>query len=101
MVEKEIEWYGQLKGLKYAIMRYFNVCGASDDGLVGDSKSPSVLLFQNATRGALGLEEFFITSATVDTPDKTPISKLPIFATHAVVRRFRFICPPKNKFRVN
>lgn len=73
MVEKIIEWYGQLKGLNYVILRYFNVCGASDDGQVGDSKDPSVLLVQNVVRGALGIDEFRLTCPKVDTPDGTPI----------------------------
>lgn len=73
MVEEEIQWYARLKGLKYVILRYFNVCGAADDGLIGDSKKPSSLLMQNAVRGALGIEPFALTCPEVDTPDKTPI----------------------------
>lgn len=73
MVEKLILWYGQLKDFRYFILRYFNVCGASKDGLIGDSKKPSMLLVQNAVRGALGIEKFYLTCPEVDTPDKTPI----------------------------
>lgn len=73
MVEEIIKWYGKLKGLRYMILRYFNVCGASDDGVIGDSKKPSSLLVQNAVRGALGIEPFKLTCPQVDTPDKTPI----------------------------
>jgi len=73
MVEMMIEMYGKLEKLNYVIFRYFNVCGASDDGKVGDSKDPSVLLVQNAVRGALGIEPFYLTYRKVDTPDGTPI----------------------------
>lgn len=73
MAEKIIGWYEKLKGLRYCILRYFNVCGASDEGLIGDSKKPSTLLVQNAVRGALGIEQFFLTCPEADTPDKTPI----------------------------
>jgi len=73
MVEKMIRWYGKLKDLNYVILRYFNVCGASDDGIIGDSKRPSVLLMQNAVRGALGIEKFFLTCPKVKTKDETPI----------------------------
>ncbi len=73
IVERMLEWYGKLKGLNSVVLRYFNVCGGTEDGLVGDSKRPSVLLVQNAVRGALGLEPFFITCPEVNTPDKTPI----------------------------
>lgn len=73
MVEEIIRWYARLKGLQFMILRYFNVCGASDDGQVGDSKKPSSLLMQNAVRGALGIEPFALTCPRVDTPDQTPI----------------------------
>jgi UDP-glucose 4-epimerase len=55
------------------VFRYFNVCGASSDGLIGDSKKPSQLLVQNAVRGAMGIEPFAYTCGDVDTPDRTPI----------------------------
>ena len=73
MVENILNWYDKLKGLKFVNLRYFNVCGASDDGLIGDSKKPSVHLMQNAIRGALDLEPFYLTFSEVDTPDKSPI----------------------------
>lgn len=73
MVEKMIEWFGKLKNLNYVILRYFNVCGASDDGLIGDSKKPSTLLVQNAVRGALRISPFYLTCPRVDTKDETPI----------------------------
>jgi UDP-glucose 4-epimerase len=73
MVEKMIHWYGKIFNLQSVILRYFNVCGASDDGLIGDSKKPSVLLVQNAVRGALGIEPFKLTCPQVNTKDHTPI----------------------------
>lgn len=73
MSEKVIQWYGKLKGLNYVILRYFNVCGATDDGMIGDAKKPSVHLMQNAVRGALGIEPFYLTCGKFDTPDGTPI----------------------------
>ena len=73
MAEEVIAWYGKLKKFNYMILRYFNVCGATEDGSIGDSKKPSTLLVQNAVRGALGIEKFYLTCPEVDTPDKTPI----------------------------
>jgi UDP-glucose 4-epimerase len=73
MAEEVIQWYAKLKNFNYMILRYFNVCGANLDGTIGDSKKPSSLLVQNAVRGALGIEKFFLTCPEVDTPDKTPI----------------------------
>lgn len=73
MSEDIIKWYGKLLNLNYVILRYFNVCGASDNGVFGDSKKPSTLLVQNAVRSALGIETFYLTCPTVNTKDKTPI----------------------------
>lgn len=73
MSEQMIRSYGQLLGLRYLIFRYFNVCGASDDGEIGDSKKPSTLLVQNAVRGALGIAPFYLTCPKVETPDGSPI----------------------------
>ena len=53
IVEDIIIWFSKLKGLNFVILRYFNVCGASDDGLIGDAKKPSPHLVQNTVRGAL------------------------------------------------
>jgi UDP-glucose 4-epimerase len=73
MTEEMIQWFAQIKGLNYMILRYFNVSGATDDGEIGDSKKPSVHLVQNAVRGALEIEPFFLTCPKVNTPDETPI----------------------------
>lgn len=73
MVEQMICWYGEIHNLSFVILRYFNVCGAASDGSIGDSKKPSLLLLQNAVRGALGIEKFSYTCQKVDTPDGTPI----------------------------
>lgn len=73
MVEEIIEWYSELIRLNYIILRYFNVCGASSDGSIGDSKKPSPHLVQNAVRAALGIDDFLLTCPKVNTADKTPI----------------------------
>lgn len=73
MSERIINWYHKLFGFQYVFLRYFNVCGATDDGEIGDSKNPSFHLMQNATRGVLGIDEFYLNNTIVDTPDKTPI----------------------------
>jgi UDP-glucose 4-epimerase len=71
--ETFLRWYSTLGKLKYVALRYFNVCGATDNGEIGDSKNPSVHLMQNAVRGALGIEPFYLTCGRFDTPDGTPI----------------------------
>src|SRR3989339_809561 len=37
MAEEVIQWYAKLKNFNYMILRYFNVCGATEDGTIGDS----------------------------------------------------------------
>ena len=71
--ETYLSWYSKLNKLRHVALRYFNVCGATDDGEIGDSKNPSVHLMQNAVRGALNIEPFYLTCGKFDTPDKTPI----------------------------
>lgn len=72
-IEHILKDYKAAYGLNYAILRYFNVCGSSTSGSIGDSKKPSSLLMQNAVRGALGIEDFKLTCPTVETPDGSPI----------------------------
>lgn len=71
--ERIIKWYGKLEKLDYVILRYFNICGASDDSKFGDSKKPSFHLMQNAIKAALGLQDFSLNYTEVDTPDGSPI----------------------------
>lgn len=73
MNEQMLEWYSNLKKITYISLRYFNVCGATDDGEFGDSKRPSFHLVQNAVLGAMGLRPFTLNYATVNTPDGSPI----------------------------
>lgn len=71
--ETVIDWYSRLFGIRYVFMRYFNVCGATDDGEIGDSKKPSFHLMQNAIRGVLGIAPFYLNYTPVPTPDGSPI----------------------------
>lgn len=73
MAEKIIQWYGQLKEIDYIIFRYFNVSGASEDGVFGYSKDPSTHLTENAVKASLGIVPFFLTYQKTDTPDGSPI----------------------------
>lgn len=73
MAEQMIIWYSKVYGLKHVILRYFNACGASDDGLLGDSKTPTPHLISNLIRTSLNLQTFTLTCPKVETPDTTPI----------------------------
>lgn len=73
MAEQVINWYEKLFDFKVVTLRYFNICGAADDGVLGDSKRPSFHLMQNAIRASLGLDKFSLNYTKVDTPDGSPI----------------------------
>lgn len=73
MSERIIDWFTKTYDMRAIFLRYFNVCGATDDGEIGDSKRPSFHLMQNAVRGALGIAPFQLNSTKVATPDGTPI----------------------------
>jgi UDP-glucose 4-epimerase len=68
-----LEWYDKLGKVKYLSLRYFNVCGASDDGTLGDAKRETFGLMQNAIKGALGMRPFDFNYQKVATPDGSPI----------------------------
>lgn len=73
LAEELIQMQARLQKLNYVIFRFFNICGADHEGIIGDSKKPSQLLMQNAVRGALNIASFSYTCAEVETPDKTPV----------------------------
>lgn len=73
MIEKILKSYEQPYDFNYVALRYFNVCGASKTGIIGDAKNPSPHLMQNAVKGALGKSDFQLTYSQVNTPDKSPI----------------------------
>lgn len=101
--EEMIDWYFKVKDFSYIILRYFNVCGATEDGAIGDSKKPSSLLVQNAVRGALGIESFFLTCPEVDTPDKTPIRDYinVLDLNEAHVAAVEYVCKGKTDEIIN
>lgn len=72
-VERYLSWYDQAYGLRSISLRFFNAAGAALDGSMGEDHRPEEHLIPCAIRGALGLQEFHLTSATVDTPDGTTI----------------------------
>jgi UDP-glucose-4-epimerase GalE len=74
MIERMLDWYGRLHGLRWAALRYFNAAGADPDGELGEVHEPEthiVPLLVQAARGERGP----ITLYGLDhpTPDGTPI----------------------------
>ncbi len=52
MVEKMIHWFAQIHGLRYAVLRYFNACGAA--GERGEAHTPETHLIPLVLQAALG-----------------------------------------------
>ena len=72
MAEEVIQWYGQLKGLRFANLRYFNAAGASFDARIGHAYKPATHLITVTIEYLLGQRtEFYINGDDYDTPDGT------------------------------
>jgi UDP-glucose 4-epimerase len=69
-IERILAWYGRLKGLKYAALRYFNAAGYDPKGRVsGLEKNPANLLPVIMEVAAGMRPELKIFGADYDTPD--------------------------------
>lgn len=73
MVEVVMENYSNVNNLKFVTLRYFNAAGADIEGRIGEDHRPELHLIPSALKGVLGLEEFKLTSAKVDTKDGTTV----------------------------
>jgi len=72
--EKILGWYDQIYGIKNVCLRYFNACGASLDGLIGEDHRPETHIIPVAMQVALGQKEkFTIFGDDYQTPDGTCI----------------------------
>jgi UDP-glucose-4-epimerase GalE len=55
MVEKMLRWYGDIYGLKWMALRYFNAAGADPDGEIGEDHDPESHLIPLVIGAAQGL----------------------------------------------
>ena len=55
MVERMLHWYQKVYGLRYAVLRYFNACGALTDR--GEAHQPETHLIPRVLQVALGKRE--------------------------------------------
>ncbi|MDR3228795.1 MAG: UDP-glucose 4-epimerase GalE [Puniceicoccales bacterium] len=59
-------------GLSFAVFRYFNACGAAEDGTIGEAHDPETHLIPNVIRAAMGLQPSLeIFGDDYPTPDGT------------------------------
>ncbi len=74
MVEKMLRWYGEIHGLPWAALRYFNAAGADPDGELGEVHDPETHLIPRVIQAALGeLPEVGIFGTDYPTPDGTAV----------------------------
>ncbi|WP_137933802.1 UDP-glucose 4-epimerase GalE [Mesorhizobium comanense] len=72
MGEQIIGDYAAAYGMKYAILRYFNACGADPDGELGEWHSPETHLVPRVLMAASGLiDEIEVFGTDYDTSDGT------------------------------
>jgi len=70
--EKVLRWYGEIHGLTYGVLRYFNAAGASSN--FGEDHRVETHLIPNVLKTALGQKEAVEVYGTdYDTPDGTCI----------------------------
>lgn len=72
MIEQALHWYGEVHGLRYAALRYFNAAGALPDR--GEAHQPESHLIPLVLRVALGQrEDIKVFGTDYPTPDGTCI----------------------------
>ena len=72
-IERMIADYAAAHGLRYALLRYFNACGADPDGETGESHEPETHLIPLALDAAAGKGSLTVFGDDYPTPDGTCI----------------------------
>ena len=70
-VEKILNWYKEIYGFNFVSLRYFNACGASMDGKMGENHSFETHLIPNAINAIINKTEFVLYGNDYDTSDGT------------------------------
>ncbi len=74
IVEKMLKWCDEAYGLKYGVLRYFNVAGADESGEIGEAHNPETHLIPIILKTALGeREQVYIYGDDYETRDGTCI----------------------------
>ncbi len=73
MVEKILAWYRKIYGLNFIALRYFNACGASMDGKMGENHYPETHLIPIAINAILNKTQVSLYGDDYDTNDGTCI----------------------------
>jgi UDP-glucose-4-epimerase GalE len=74
MAEQMLRWHGELKGLRWMSLRYFNASGASADAAIGEDFSVTLNLVPLVMKAALGLRPpVQVFGTDFPTPDGTAV----------------------------
>ncbi len=72
-IERFMEWYDKLRGLKFAALRYFNAAGYDVDGVIKGLEQKPENLLPRVMEAALGQRQLKIFGTDYDTRDGTCI----------------------------
>ena len=73
MVEKILRWYFDVKGVGFAVLRYFNAAGGALDGTLGENHVPETHLIPLAIKAAIEGSEFNMFGDDWETKDGTAV----------------------------
>ncbi len=73
LLENALASYSRAFGLRYVALRYFNACGADENGECGELHDPETHLIPNALRAAAGEQPLQLFGSDYPTPDGTCI----------------------------
>ncbi len=73
MLERIINWYDKIFGIKFINLRYFNAAGASLDGSLGENHEPETHIIPLAIKAAITKSPFNLYGNNYGTPDGTCI----------------------------
>jgi UDP-arabinose 4-epimerase len=74
MVERILQWYGEIYGLSWVALRYFNAAGADPEGELGEDHDPESHLIPLTISAALGtIPHLEIYGTDYETPDGTAV----------------------------
>ena len=74
MDEQMLRWYGEVHGLRWMSLRYFNASGASSDGVIGEDFTVTLNLVPLVMKATLGLRPAVQVFGTdFPTPDGTAV----------------------------
>lgn len=103
-IERFLAWYDQLRGLKYASLRYFNAAGYDTDGIITGLEQNPANLLPIIMEAAAGIrKEIQIYGTDYDTPDGTCIRDYVHVTDLAIahVKALEYIVQKKESLTVN